>query len=97
MLALYALLLAYGFAIALRGRNHFGRLVCLGAIANLILYGFLDIATMTALIAVVGVPLAVLSDGGTAMLAVMFGVGLMISVHFDRDVRLNRAGEAEAG
>ena len=95
LLALYALLIAYGFAIALRSRNHFGRLVCLGVVANFFLYVFVNIAMVTGLIPVVGVPLPLISYGGTAMLTVLFGMGLMMSVYLDRDVRLNRAGEAQ--
>ena len=95
LLALYALLIAYGFAIALRSRNHFGRLVCLGVVANFFLYVFINIAMVTGLIPVVGVPLPLISYGGTAMLTVLIGVGLMMSVYLDRDVRLNRAGEAQ--
>ena len=95
LLALYALLIAYGFAIALRCRNHFGRLVCLGVVANFFLYVFINIAMVTGLIPVVGVPLPLISYGGTAMLTALFGVGLMMSVYLDRDVRLNRAGEAQ--
>jgi rod shape determining protein RodA len=93
LLTLYSLVLAYGFAIALRSRNHFGRLVCLGVVANFFLYVFINIAMVTGLIPVVGVPLPLISYGGTAMLTMMFGVGLMMSVYLDRDVRLNRAGE----
>jgi rod shape determining protein RodA len=50
---------------------------------------------VTGLIPVVGVPLPLISYGGTAMLTVMFGFGLLMSVYIDRDVRLNRAGEAQ--
>lgn len=95
LLALYALLIAFGFAIALRSRNHFGRLVCLGVVINFFLYVFINIAMVTGLIPVVGVPLPLISYGGTAMLTVLIGVGLMMSVYLDRDVRLNRAGEAQ--
>jgi rod shape determining protein RodA len=96
LLALYAGLIAYGFAIALRTRSHFGRLLCLGIVTNFFLYVFINIAMVTGLIPVVGVPLPLISYGGTAMLTVMFGIGLMISVYLDRDVRLNRAGEAQS-
>jgi len=95
LLALYSALIAYGFAIALRSRNHFGRLVCLGIVTNFFLYVFINIAMVTGLIPVVGVPLPLISYGGTAMLTVMFGIGLMMSIYLDRDVRLNRAGEAQ--
>jgi rod shape determining protein RodA len=49
---------------------------------------------VTGLLPVVGVPLPLISYGGTAMLSVMFGFGLLMSVYVDRDVRLNRAGAA---
>jgi rod shape determining protein RodA len=95
LLGLYAVLIAYGFAIALRSRNHFGRLLCLGVVTNFFLYVFINVAMVTGLIPVVGVPLPLISYGGTAMLTVMFGIGLIMSVYLDRDVRLNRAGEAQ--
>ncbi len=95
LLTLYTGVIAYGFAIALRCRNHFGRLLCLGIVANLSLYIFINIAMVTGLIPVVGIPLPLISYGGTAMLTVMFGIGLMISVYLDRDVRLNRVGEPQ--
>lgn len=95
LLVLYTGVIGYGFAIALRCRNHFGRLLCLGIAANFSLYIFINIAMVTGLIPVVGIPLPLISYGGTAMLTVMFGIGLMISVYLDRDVRLNRAGEPQ--
>jgi rod shape determining protein RodA len=47
------------------------------------------------LLPVVGVPLPLVSYGGTAMLTVMLGSGLLMSVGVDRDMRLNRAGEPQ--
>jgi rod shape determining protein RodA len=49
------------------------------------------------LIPVVGVPLPLISYGGTAMLAVMFGFGLLLNVGVHRDVRLNQRGESQLG
>ncbi len=95
LIALYTAMIAYGFAVALRSRNHFGRLLGLGIVTNFFLYVFINIAMVTGLIPVVGVPLPLVSYGGTAMLTVMFGFGLLMSVYIDRDVRLNRAGEAQ--
>ena len=79
----------------MRSRNHFGRLLGLGIATNFFLYVFINIAMVIGLIPVVGVPLPLISYGGTAMLTVMFGFGLLMSVYIDRDVRLNRAGEAQ--
>jgi rod shape determining protein RodA len=95
LLGLYALVFAYGFAIGLRSRNQFGRLLALGLTCNLFLYVFINIAMVMGLIPVVGVPLPLISYGGTAMLTVMFGFGLMVSVYIHRDARINRRGESD--
>jgi rod shape determining protein RodA len=93
LLALYAVLIDYGFAIALGCRSHFGRLLGLGIATNFSLYVIINTAMVMGLIPVVGVPLPLISYGGTAMLAVMFGFGLLLNVGVHRDVRLNRNGE----
>lgn len=97
LLALYSLIIVYGFAIAFRSRNHFGRLLGLGIVTNFFLSVFINTAMVIGLIPVVGVPLPLISYGGTAMLAVMFGFGLLINVGAHRDTRLNRSGERRPG
>jgi rod shape determining protein RodA len=81
--------------IALRCCSHFGRLLGLGIVTNFSLYMFINTAMVMGLIPVVGVPLPLISYGGTAMLAVMFGFGLLLNVGVHRDVRLNRSGETQ--
>jgi rod shape determining protein RodA len=92
LLALYALIIGYGFWIALRCRSQFGRLLGLGIVTNFSLYVFINTAMVMGLIPVVGVPLPLISYGGTAMLAVMFGFGLLLNVGVHREVRLDRSG-----
>ena len=93
LLALYSMIIVYGFAMAFRSRNHFGRLLGLGIVTNFFLSVFINIAMVMGLIPVVGVPLPLISYGGTAMLAVMLGFGLLLNVGVHRDTRLNRSGE----
>jgi rod shape determining protein RodA len=95
LLTLFVLLFAYGFAIALRSRNQFGRLLTMGLTTNLFFYVFINIAMVTGLIPVVGVPLPLISYGGTAMLATMVGFGLILSVSIHRDVMMPRRGPRE--
>ena len=95
LLGFYCGIMAYGFALALRSHNHFGSLLGAGIATNFFLYVFINIAMVTGLIPVVGVPLPLISYGGTAILAVMLGFGFLISVGVDRDVRLNRMGERQ--
>jgi rod shape determining protein RodA len=93
LLAAYTLVFVYGFAIAFRSRSHFGRLLALGLTVNVFLYVFINTGMVMGLLPVVGVPLPLISYGGTAMLTVMFGFGLMMSVYVHRDVRMGRGTE----
>jgi len=95
LLGLYMLVLVYGYAIAFSSKNHFGKLLALGISTNLFLYVFINTAMVMGLIPVVGVPLPLISYGGTAMLTVMFGMGLLMSVYIHRDTRIGRFGEGE--
>lgn len=92
LLGLYILIMIYGFAIGLRSRSHFGRLLALGLTSMLFLYVFINIAMVMGLIPVVGVPLPLISYGGTAMLTLMIGFGFLINVYVHRDVTISRTG-----
>ncbi len=95
LLVLYALVLAYGFAIAFSARSHFARLLVLGITVNLFLYVFINIAMVTGIVPVVGVPLPLISYGGTAMLAIMVSYGLAISAYVHRETKIARRGLSE--
>jgi rod shape determining protein RodA len=90
LLLIYTVLIAYGFAIAMRSRSHFGRLLALGLTFNLFLFVFINMAMVMGIIPVVGVPLPLISYGGTAMLTVLIGFGLVMSVYVHRDTRIGR-------
>jgi len=90
LLCLIVVLTAYGFAFALRARNHFGRLLAMGIAVTFSLYAMINIAMVTGLIPVVGVPLPMISYGGTAMLTVLTGFGLMLGVDIHRDIAIPR-------
>ncbi len=93
LLGLYSLLLLYGLSIALRCQNQFGRLLAMGVVAVFFLYAFINIAMVMGLIPVVGLPLPLISFGGTAMITVLAGFGFLICVSVHRDVRVGRHGE----
>jgi len=97
LLALYLLVIFYAFAIALRSRSQFGRLLGLGIAVTFFLYAFINAAMVMGLIPVVGVPLPLISYGGSAMVTVMFGFGLVMNVGIHRDVRISRLGESRLG
>lgn len=95
LLGLYTAVLAYGIAIAVSCRSQFGRLLALGITGTLFLYVIVNIAMITGLIPVVGIPLPLVSYGGTAMLTLLIGIGLLLCVAVHREVRLSKSGLAE--
>ena len=90
LLTLYLLLLAYGFAIALRARSQFGRLLALGVTGTFFLYVYVNIAMVMGMLPVVGVPLPLISYGGTSMMTLLIGFGLLMSVWVHRDMEIPR-------
>jgi rod shape determining protein RodA len=93
LIALYGLLIAYGIYIAFRARSHFARLLAMGLMVNFFLYVFINIAMVMGILPVVGVPLPLISYGGTAMLTVLIGFGLIMSCWLHRDTYINKRGE----
>ena len=80
LIVLYMLITAYGIVIGLVSRNQFGRLVAIGLMTNFFFYVFINIAMVMGMIPVVGVPLPLISYGGTAMLTLLLGFGIVMSV-----------------
>ncbi len=92
LVILYAVLIGYGFLIALSARNHFARLLAVGVTTTFFLYVFINIAMVMGLIPVVGVPLPLVSFGGSAMMTLLIGMGLLMNVYVHRNVLLSRQG-----
>ncbi|OKH89237.1 rod shape-determining protein RodA [Thalassospira sp. TSL5-1] len=92
LLLLYTLVIVYGYVIALRCANQFGRLVAIGITTTFFLYVFINIAMVMGLIPVVGVPLPLVSYGGTVMMTILVSFGLLMSISIHRDVRISRQG-----
>ncbi|MFC4168673.1 rod shape-determining protein RodA [Teichococcus aestuarii] len=92
-LVLLALVVFFALAVALRCRHQYGRLVALGLGVNYFMYVFVNIAMVTGSIPVGGVPLPLISHGGSAMLTSMLGFGLLMSVHVHRDAEFGAARE----
>lgn len=92
LLLLYLALIFYGYVIAFRSSSFFGRLLALGLSTNLFLYVFINIAMVMGLVPVVGIPLPMISYGGTVMLTLMFSFGLVECVNVNRNVQIGRRG-----
>ena len=90
LLLLYLLILGYCLFFALECRSQFGRLVSMGVGITFALYVFINVAMVMGLVPVVGVPLPLVSYGGTAMITLLFGFGLVMNTHIHRGVDLPR-------
>jgi rod shape determining protein RodA len=88
VLLLFAVVVFYGVQIAMSARSQFARLLAMGVILNFFFYILINASMVMGLIPVVGIPMPLLSYGGTAMLSVMFGFGLLMSVHVHRQVEI---------
>ncbi|MGH6719047.1 MAG: rod shape-determining protein RodA [Alphaproteobacteria bacterium] len=95
LLALYAMIVVYGYAVALHSASQFGRLLAVGLISVFFLYVAINVAMVTGLVPVVGVPLPLVSYGGTSMLTILFGFGLLASANIHRDVTVPRRPGAD--
>jgi rod shape determining protein RodA len=94
LLLLFGIVIGYGVRIAMSSRSQFGRLLALGITLNFFFYIMINAAMVMGLIPVVGIPMPLISYGGTAMLTVMFGFGLLMSVHVHRLVEIPRQSGA---
>lgn len=84
--------LAWSLAIAARCRSLFGKYAAGGAVVTVAFYVAFNIGMVTGLLPVVGVPLPLISYGGTAMITVMACFGLVISAHIHKDEALPTRG-----
>ncbi len=91
LMALYTAVLIFAFTMALNCRHHFGRLLIAGIAVNFFLYVFINTAMVMGLIPVVGVPLPLVSYGGSAMLVILAGFGLVMSMYVHRNQEVPRS------
>jgi rod shape determining protein RodA len=84
LLVLYALLIARGLSIAAAATTLFGRLLAGSVTLTFFTYAFVNMGMVAGILPVVGVPLPFVSYGGTAMLTLYVGIGMLMSVQRHR-------------
>lgn len=72
------LVVALGYIFAYRTRNYFAKLMIIGLNTNYFLYVFINIAMVMGILPVVGVPLPLISYGGTVMFSIMISFGIIM-------------------
>ncbi|HEX7055045.1 MAG TPA: rod shape-determining protein RodA [Burkholderiales bacterium] len=84
LLTLYSLLIARGLMIAANAATVFARLLAASIALMYFTYAFVNMGMVSGILPVVGVPLPFLSYGGTALLTLFIGAGMLMSVHRHR-------------
>lgn len=92
LLLIWGVILGWAFVIALRCKSHFGRLASVGAVATILFYIAFNAGMVIGLLPVVGVPMPLVSYGGTAMITVMACLGLVLSAHIHKDEKISETG-----
>ena len=87
VLFLFILLIVICFYIGLKSFHIFGRIISIGVASNLFLYVVLNMSMVTGLMPIVGIPLPLLSYGGTAMLSIMISFGLLLNTDIHYSVK----------
>jgi len=80
LLALFAIIIARGFYIASQAKNTFSRLLAGSIAMTFFTYCFVNMGMVSGILPVVGVPLPLISYGGTSMLTLGLSFGLLMSI-----------------
>lgn len=84
LLLAFGIVLGWGMRVALAAETAFGRLAAAGLTMTIFLYVFINSAMVMGLAPVVGIPLPLISYGGSAMLTFMLAMGILLSIHRQR-------------
>ncbi len=84
LLLVYSLLIGRGLMIASNAPNLFARLLAGAVTLIFFTYAFVNMGMVSGILPVVGVPLPFISYGGTALVTLFVGIGMLMSVHMNR-------------
>ena len=92
LLSIYTWIVIVLFWAAKKCRNRFGQLICFGFMLNFFVYYFINISMVLGLLPTVGVPLPLMSFGGSSLLSLMFGFGLCQNAYIHKNQQLSAKG-----
>ena len=92
LISIYTFIVIMLFWASKTCRNRFGQLVCFGFMLNFFVYYFINISMVLGLMPTVGVPLPLMSFGGSSLISLLFGFGLCQNAHIHKDQQLSSRG-----
>jgi len=84
IVGLYLLLILWGLRVAVQAKDRFGAILAFGVVAMLFWHVFINIGMVLGMMPVVGIPLPLLSYGGSFIISTLIGVGLLLNVSMRR-------------
>ncbi len=90
IILLNVLILLYSFAFALKSTSYYGKMLAIGLTTNYFLYVFINIAMVIGFLPVVGVPLPLISYGGTVLISIMTSFGIILSINVHKHQNLGK-------
>jgi len=84
VLGLYLILISWGLHIAVTAKDRFAAILSFGVVAMLFWHVFINIGMVVGMMPVVGIPLPLLSYGGSFMVSTLIGIGLLLNVSMRR-------------
>ncbi|WP_105900952.1 rod shape-determining protein RodA [Vibrio gangliei] len=84
LLAVYLFIIARGLYLATQAQTAFGRMMGGSVVLSFFVYVFVNIGMVSGILPVVGVPLPLISYGGTSMITLLAGFGILMSIHTHR-------------
>ena len=84
---LFILLISVCYFISIKCFHKYGRILALGVASNIFIYVFMNIAMVSGLMPVVGIPLPLISYGGSVMMSIMISIGLVLNVELNYNLK----------
>ena len=91
LIALYLIIISSGVYIAMNCKNTFGKLLAYGLISVLSIHVFINIGMVSGLLPVVGIPLPLISYGGSSLTTTFIAIGLIINIKVNSGNRIPNA------
>jgi rod shape determining protein RodA len=92
LITVFALVIARGLYLALYSQQVYGRLLGAGIVLTFFVYMFVNMGMVLGQLPVVGIPLPLISHGGTSLVTLLAGFGMVMSAHYHRRLLSGKVG-----
>lgn len=89
LVSIYLFIIARAFYISMEAQHLYGKLLGVGIIAGFFVYIAVNMGMVSGQLPVVGIPLPLISHGGTSMMTIMAGFGVLMAIHTHRTILSN--------